>query len=63
MCLERSEMSRDQILGQVKGFLDRWNRTLVYAQEGIFSAEDVPQGESVDFIERDIIGKNRVQPR
>ena len=37
--------------------MERWNRTLVYAQQGIFNAEDVPPGESVDFLEKDILGE------
>ena len=54
--------SRGQVSEQVKGFLERWNRTLVYAQQGIFNAEDVPPGESVDFLEKDILGEPNIHP-
>ncbi|TVR50897.1 MAG: hypothetical protein EA425_08780, partial [Puniceicoccaceae bacterium] len=37
----------------VDHFIDRWNRTWDYADLGIFEIEDVPPGDSTDFINRD----------
>lgn len=34
-------------------FIERWNRTVDYWELGIFSVDDVPMGDSVDFIARD----------
>lgn len=47
---------------QVKGFLNRWNRTVAYKDQGIFEAVDVPAGQSVDFIELSVIGKRKRIP-
>ncbi|HOY57002.1 MAG TPA: putative Ig domain-containing protein, partial [Verrucomicrobiota bacterium] len=37
-------------LERANGFIDRWNRSLTYWQAGIFQLEDVPPGQSTDFI-------------
>ncbi len=39
----------------VDAFIDRYNRSLTYYGLGIYNRADVPQGWSIDFIERDII--------
>ncbi|TVR48813.1 MAG: tandem-95 repeat protein, partial [Puniceicoccaceae bacterium] len=35
-------------------FIDRWNRSLAYYAAGIFTASEVPEGESTDFIDQSI---------
>ena len=39
----------------LNSFYDRWNRTLDYAERGISSIEDVPEGESTDFFSEEYI--------
>lgn len=39
----------------VEKFLDRWNRTQDYYGQGIFTIDDVPDGWSTDFIDRDFM--------
>ncbi|NQT18153.1 MAG: hypothetical protein HQ592_00500 [Planctomycetes bacterium] len=36
--------------GHVEAMIDRWNRTLEYWEIGILNEEDVPPGQSTDFI-------------
>ncbi len=42
---------------RANAFLDRWNRSLTYWQAGIFLLEDVPPGQSTDFIALDEWGE------
>lgn len=39
----------------VEKFIDRWNRTQDYYGQGIFTVDDVPDGWSTDFIDRDFM--------
>jgi hypothetical protein len=39
----------------INALLDRWNRTLDYANLGIFDAADVPAGWSTDFMARNVV--------
>ena len=36
-------------------FIDRWNRTVTYAAEGITTASQVPAGQSTDFIDQGVL--------
>ncbi|MDJ0846683.1 MAG: hypothetical protein QNJ08_20900, partial [Crocosphaera sp.] len=55
-----SEQERQELLNisfpttltgtDINRFIDRWNRTLEYWNSGIFTLEDVPDGQSTDFI-------------
>lgn len=38
----------------VQTFLERWNRTMNYWNQGIFATRDVPAGQSTDFIDKEI---------
>jgi len=42
-------------LDQANQFIDRWNRTIAYWSQGIFSADQVPIGQSRDFIDQDLL--------
>ena len=55
--VDRALWNTGIMLEKVKGFLRRWNQTVAYQQQGIFEIEDVPQGESLDFIQVDVVGK------
>ncbi|WP_200987580.1 S8 family serine peptidase [Anabaenopsis elenkinii] len=37
----------------VNKFIDRWNRTIDYYSQGIYSVQDVPAGENTDFLAQD----------
>ncbi|MFB2737342.1 ELWxxDGT repeat protein, partial [Umezakia ovalisporum] len=37
----------------VNKFIDRWNRTIDYYSQGIYTVEDVPPGENTDFLAQD----------
>ncbi|HWE97612.1 MAG TPA: CARDB domain-containing protein [Tepidisphaeraceae bacterium] len=38
-------------VADANAFLDRWNRTVAYADQGIFTTAQVPAGQSTDFID------------
>ncbi len=48
-------------VNQANQFIDRWNRSVDYWHAGIFSAADVPAGQSADFIDTtDLLGKMKI---
>lgn len=54
---ELNALAFSQFVGEdvLNSFYDRWNRTLDYADRGISSIEDVPEGESTDFFSQEYI--------
>ena len=42
-------------ISEAQEFIDRWNRTVQYWSEGIFTASQVPSGQSTDFLDIDAI--------
>lgn len=54
---ELNALAFSQFVGEdvLNSFYDRWNRTLDYADRGISSTEDVPEGESTDFFSQEYI--------
>lgn len=42
----------------VKSFIARWNRSLVYWDAGILTVDDVPDGQSTDFIATDLLSSD-----
>lgn len=46
---------------KVAEFVARWNRTLDYWAAGIFTTAQVPQGQSTDFLDREILTQVRAR--
>jgi Ca2+-binding RTX toxin-like protein len=38
----------------ITAFTERWNRTITYNDAGVFSTDQVPDGQSIDFIAKDL---------
>ena len=38
-------------MNEAQEFLNRWNRSVQYWSEGIFTASQVPSGQSTDFLD------------
>ncbi|MDB5330318.1 MAG: hypothetical protein JWP03_1469, partial [Phycisphaerales bacterium] len=48
-------------VADANAFLDRWNRTVAYADQGIFTTAQVPAGQSTDFIDENNLAQMALQ--